>query len=214
MNVDTQAKKGRKYDQVISGARAVFMREGFEGASVDVIARDAGVSKATLYSYFPDKQRLFLEVLKQECAAQSEVDVLFEQSGLSVEEKLCVICRKLITFFLSDFGQEVFRVCVAEAQRFPELGRTFYESGPKTWGEKIAGFLRSPKARAVLDIEDAYLAADQLAQLCRTDLMVKVLFGVETNPTEAEIARVADEAVRTFLARYRRVPRSVEPSHQ
>lgn len=205
MNAEAQIKKGRKYDQVIAGARAVFMREGFEGASVDEIARDAGVSKATLYSYFPDKQHLFLEVLKQECAAQSEVDVLFEQTGLSVEEKLCVICRKLITFFISDFGQEVFRVCVGEASRFPELGRTFYESGPKTWAEKIAGFLRSPKAQAVLDIEDVYLAADQLAQLCRTDLLLKVLFGIETDPSPAEIERIVDEAVKTFLARYRRV---------
>ncbi|MEJ6390069.1 TetR/AcrR family transcriptional regulator [Gymnodinialimonas ulvae] len=209
MNVETQIKKGRKFDQVIAGARAVFMREGFEGASVDEIARDAGVSKATLYSYFPDKQHLFLEVLKLECDAQSEVEVLFEQTGLSIEEKLGVICKKLITFFLSDFGQDMFRVCVAEGKRFPELGVTFYESGPKHWGVKIAGFLSSDKARAVLDIEDPFLAADQLAQLCRTDLLLKVLFGIEKNPTDADIDRIVDEAVRTFLARYRRVPEAV-----
>lgn len=209
MNAELQIKKGRKYDQVIAGARAVFMREGFEGASVDEIARDAGVSKATLYSYFPDKQHLFLEVLKTECAAQSEVDVLFQQTGLTVEEKLGVICKKLITFFLSDFGQEVFRVCMAEATRFPELGRTFYESGPRNWNAKIAGFLRSEKAQAVLDIGDAELAADQLAQLCRTDLLLKVMFGVETDPKEADIDRVVDEAVKTFLARYRRAPKAM-----
>lgn len=209
MNAEMQIKKGRKYDQVIAGARAVFMREGFEGASVDEIARDAGVSKATLYSYFPDKQHLFLEVLKQECTAQSEVDVLFQQTGLTVEEKLGVICKKLITFFLSDFGQEVFRVCIAEATRFPVLGQTFYESGPKNWNAKIAGFLCSNKAQAVLDIEDAELAADQLAQLCRTDLLLKVMFGIETNPSQTDIDRVVDEAVKTFLARYRRTSKAV-----
>lgn len=204
MNAEAQIKKGRKYDQVIAGARAVFMREGFEGASVDEIARDAGVSKATLYSYFPDKQHLFLEVLKQECVAQSEVEMLFEQTGLSVEEKLRVICKKLITFLLSDFGQDMFRVCVAEAKRFPELGTTFYESGPRHWGDRIVSFLQSDKAQAVLDIKDVHMAADQLAQLCRTDLMLKVLFGIETDPDEAEIDRVAGEAVKTFLARYQR----------
>ncbi|QXT39918.1 TetR/AcrR family transcriptional regulator [Gymnodinialimonas ceratoperidinii] len=205
MNAELQPKKGRKYDQVIEGARAVFMREGFEGASVDEIARDAGVSKATLYSYFPDKQRLFLEVLKQGCTAQSEVEVLFEQPGLSVEEKLVVICKTLLTFFVSDFGQNMFRVCVAEAKRFPELGETFYDSGPKHWGEKIAGFLRSEQALAVLDIDDPLLAADQLAQLCRTDLMLKVMFGIESDPSEEELDRIVNEAVRTFLARYKRV---------
>jgi AcrR family transcriptional regulator len=204
MNAPAQIKKGRKFDQVIEGARTVFMREGYEGASVDEIARDAGVSKATLYSYFPDKQHLFLAVLQSECAQQSEVEFLEEGSDLSVEETLHVICKTLMTFILSDFGQDMFRVCVAEAQRFPELGRTFYDSGPKKWGRKIAVYLDSPRARAALDIEDTALAADQLAQLCRADLMLKVLFGIEKDPAEAEIDRIAAEAVKTFLARYRR----------
>jgi AcrR family transcriptional regulator len=205
MNVEAQLKKGRKFDQVIEGARSVFMREGYEGASVDEIARDAGVSKATLYSYFPDKQHLFLAVLETECAQQAEVEFLDEAGDLTVEDTLHVICKTLITFFLSRFGQDMFRVCVAEAQRFPELGRAFYDSGPKKWGRKIALYLDSPKAQAALRIEDSLLAADQLAQLCRADLMLKVLFGIQKDPSEDEIDRVAAEAVKTFLARYRRV---------
>jgi AcrR family transcriptional regulator len=193
MNADARIRKGRKFDQVI------------EGASVDEIARDAGVSKATLYSYFPDKQHLFLAVIETECAHQSEVEILLHSADQNVEETLRIICKTLITFFLSRFGQDMFRVCVAEAQRFPELGRTFYDSGPRKWGRKIAQYLDSPGARAVLEIEDSLLAADQLAQLCRADLMLKVLFGIEKDPPEAEIDRIAAEAVKTFLARYRRV---------
>jgi hypothetical protein len=99
----------------------------------------------------------------------------------------------------------MFRDCVAEAQRFPDLGRAFYDSGPRKWGRKIAQYLDSPRARIVLEIEDSALAADQLAQLCRADLMLKVLFGIEKDPSEAEIDRIASEAVKTFLARYRRL---------
>lgn len=204
MNVEIEIRKGRKFDQVIDGAKAVFMREGYEGASVDEIARDAGVSKATLYSYFPDKQHLFLAVLQSECEHQSEVEILMHSANQEVDETLRIICKTLITFFLSRFGMDMFRVCVAEAQRFPDLGRTFYESGPRKWSRKIAQYLDSPKARSFLDIEDSLLAADQLAQLCRADLTLKVLFGIEKNPQEAEVDRVADEAVKTFLARYRR----------
>ncbi|MEO0358739.1 MAG: TetR/AcrR family transcriptional regulator, partial [Pseudomonadota bacterium] len=58
----TTPKRGRKFDQVLDGALKVFMEHGFEGASVDEIARVAGVSKATLYSYFPDKAQLFSAV--------------------------------------------------------------------------------------------------------------------------------------------------------
>ena len=67
----TILRTGRKFDQVLKGARDVFMADGFEGASVDDIARAAGVSKATLYSYFPDKRLLFMEVARNECARQA-----------------------------------------------------------------------------------------------------------------------------------------------
>jgi len=70
--MDAEIKKGRKFDQVLDGARQIFMRDGFEGASVDDIARAAGVSKATLYSYFPDKRLLFSEVARLECNRQAE----------------------------------------------------------------------------------------------------------------------------------------------
>ena len=50
---------------------------------------------------------------------------------------------------------------------------------------------------------------EKLAQLCRTDLLLKVMFGIEKNPSEADIDRIVDEAVRTFLARYRRNPGAV-----
>ena len=71
MNIQTEtAPTGRKVSQVLDGARTVFLRDGFEGASVDDIARQAGVSKATLYNYFPDKRILFMEVAKAECVRQ------------------------------------------------------------------------------------------------------------------------------------------------
>ncbi len=204
MNAPAQIKKGRKFDQVVAGARDVFMREGYEGASVDVIARDAGVSKATLYSYFPDKQHLFLAVLSEECVQQSEVEIMMAEGTMSVPDTLRSICRELTGFVTSPFGQDMFRVCVAEAQRFPALGQAFYESGPKRWIAKIGDYLNSPKAQEVLDIQDPILAADQLAQLCRTDLLLKIMFGIEKRATEEDIERIADEAVKTFMARYAR----------
>ena len=66
-----QAPKGRKVEQVLAGAHDVFMAEGYEGANVDAIAKAAGVSKATLYSYFPDKKSLFAAVARAAAAGWS-----------------------------------------------------------------------------------------------------------------------------------------------
>lgn len=204
MNAEPQIKKGRKYDQVIAGARDVFMREGFEGASVDVIAKDAGVSKATLYSYFADKQQLFLAVLQMECNLQQRASMDIEFQQREVPDALHHIAASMLEFLLSDSGLSIFRVCVAEAQRFPELGRAFYETGPRTALAQVAGYLQTDKARAALDIDDPLRAADLFMQLCRTDLMLRRLMGVSPVPTQAEIDAVAAEAVKTFVARYGR----------
>lgn len=197
-----QIKKGRKYDQVVGGARDVFLREGYEGASVDAISKAAGVSKATLYSYFPDKKLLFLEVAITECLRQAETARIRADAGQSVEDTLLDVAQRVTGFMLSDFGQQVFRIAVAEGARFPELGRAFFQSGPARARQHLAEYLAEAVGRGELAIDDCELAADQFVELCRVDLFYRLLFNVKTDVTEAEITRVINGAIDTFLARY------------
>ena len=93
-------KRGRKYDQVLAGARSVFLADGFEGASVDDIARAAGVSKATLYSYFPDKRLLFMEVAKGECKRQADEALQVMNLNAPPEIVLHEAARRMVGFVL------------------------------------------------------------------------------------------------------------------
>ncbi|SNS57085.1 transcriptional regulator, TetR family [[Luteovulum] sphaeroides subsp. megalophilum] len=196
------ARKGRKMPQVLEGARTIFLRDGFEGASVDDIARAAGVSKATLYSYFPDKRLLFLEVAKAECLRQSEEAVALITADLAPRAVLTLAATRIVAFVLSDFGIRTYRICVAEADRFPELGHEFYESGPALVRQRIVDYLAQAVGRGELAIDDLELAADQFAELCKADLFNRIVFGVGSTVSEAERQKVAQGAVEMFLARY------------
>jgi AcrR family transcriptional regulator len=202
MNIAEKVKKGRKFDQVLEGAREVFLADGFEGASVDTIARAAGVSKATLYSYFPDKRLLFMEVAKTECCRQADEAVELIDSTAAPKVVLTEAATRMLNFFLSDFGMRVFRICVAESDRFPELGREFYESGPALVRQRMVDYLREAAGRGELRIDDFDLAADQFAELCKADLFPRIIFGVGSIFSEADRKRVIDGAVGMFLARY------------
>lgn len=197
-----EPKRGRKFDQVLAGARQVFLCDGFEGASVDEIARAAGVSKATLYSYFPDKRMLFMEVARTECARQAEqaVDTIDMDAG--VAQVLQNIGAEIVAFITSRFGKRIFRTCVGESDRFPELGREFYESGPKLVRDRIVAYFEVAVGRGELQIDDLTLAADQFHELCKADLFPRVVFNVNEEFTDAERKRVVDGAVAMFLARY------------
>ncbi|MBS0123366.1 TetR/AcrR family transcriptional regulator [Thetidibacter halocola] len=202
MTAEALVRKGRKFDQVLDGAREVFLRDGFEGASVDDIARQAGVSKATLYSYFPDKRLLFMEVARAQCQHQADEALASFDLTRPPREALTRVAHTFLGFIFSDMGQRIFRMCVAESDRFPELGRNFYESGPMVMRRALTSYLTAAVARGELRIDDMALAADQFAELCKADLWPKLIFGLKTRFTEAEIDRIVDGAVETFMARY------------
>lgn len=203
MNMHAEpVKLGRKHAQVLEGARTVFLRDGFEGASVDDIARSASVSKATLYSYFPDKRILFMEVAKSECLRQESATDEMIAMNAPPAEALKSAALRMMGLFLSPFGRNVFRVCVAESERFPELGREFWESGPARVRAKMIAYFQQSIDRGELQIDDCDLAADQFAELCKADLFPKLMFGIQEDFSEDEIERVADGAVATFMARY------------
>ncbi|NDV98450.1 TetR/AcrR family transcriptional regulator [Salipiger sp. PrR002] len=195
-------RRGRKFEQVLDGARAIFLRDGFEGANVDEIAKAAGVSKATLYSYFPDKRLLFMEMASRQCALQSESAMTTIDPGQPPAVVLPLVARSFLDFVLSDTGQRIFRICIAEADRFPDLGRQFYQTGPMFMHRKLTGYLEAARARGELKVEDIELAADQFTELCKAGIWIRAVFGVAARPGPAEITRVADGAVATFLARY------------
>jgi AcrR family transcriptional regulator len=202
MSTQAAIRKGRKYDQVLEGARKVFMADGFEGASVDDIARAAKVSKATLYSYFPDKRLLFMEVATTECCRQSDQAPQDIDMTGPPQQVLDRVGRIFLRFITSKFGQEIFRLCVAEGDRFPDFAHAFYESGPMMMQRKLIGYFREAIERGELQIDDLDLAASQFAELCKADLWMQLVFGVSKNHSESDIDRVITGAVDTFLARY------------
>ncbi len=197
-----EPKKGRKYDQVLEGARHVFLSDGFEGASVDDIAKAAGVSKATLYSYFPDKRFLFMQVAKTECARQAEHAIETINMDAPVRQVLCDIALEMMEFITSQFGKRIFRICVGESDRFPELGREFYESGPMMVRNRLVEYFQKAVAKGELQITDFELAADQFHELCKADLFPRMVFNMTEEFSMDEKMRVVDGAVEMFMARY------------
>lgn len=197
-----QIRKGRKFDQVLEGARTVFIKDGFEGASVDDISRTAGVSKATLYNYFPDKRLLFAEVARLESLRQAEQTMASIDRALPPREVLSTIGRRIIEYLTSDLGRNTISLCAAESGRFPELGRLFYESGPGLVREKLSEYLTEAVENGYLEISDPLLAADQFSELCKARIFPCILCGVQTEFSQQELDHILEDAVGMFLAYY------------
>lgn len=197
-----QAPKGRKVEQVLAGAHEVFMAQGYEGANVDAIAKAAGVSKATLYSYFPDKRALFAAVAQAACEEQTRLALSFADEDGTFSEQLYKGCRSFMEFMYSPFGVQMFRTVIAESARFPEFGRQFWETGPGMAHTEMVAMFKVAQAEGHLKIDDFELAAETLTELCKTYIHPRFLLGVIDTVEPEDIDRIAHHAVDVFMARY------------
>src|SRR3546814_462633 len=96
------------------------------------------------------------------------------------------------------------RTVTAEAERFPELGRAFFETGPKCWAGSFEDYLRAQDARGRLRIPDPTLAAKFLVSSLKDPLHMRRMLGVQTTVSEAEIAAHVDNVIDAFLKHYKR----------
>jgi AcrR family transcriptional regulator len=206
----TRSERGeQKLAQILEGARAVFLADGYEGASVDDIARAAGISKATLYRHFPDKTALFSAVLSQECRAQAMLHPELCYHDRPIREFLVDLARDVLNFSLGEFGQSIFRIAVAETARFPHIGRTFYDTGSEMNRIRLAPALMMATRRGELVDLDPDYAAHVFYGICKADLFHRRLFQIGDTPSEAEIESHALRAVDTFMRAFGASPARV-----
>ena len=196
-------EESAKRRQIIAGARALFLAQGFYGASMDAIARKAGVSKGTLYVYFESKEQLFEAIVEDERGAQAEQIFALDADNHNVGAVLTSLGVAYARFLCQPAAASALRTVIAIAERMPELGRKFYEFGPKCGIERLQAYLTAQCEAGVLVVDDCELAAAQFLDSCQSTMFKPVMFGAGEPPTEARVQKVVGTAVKTFLAAYK-----------
>jgi AcrR family transcriptional regulator len=192
-----------KRRQITDGARQVFMAQGFDAASMGEIARAAGVSKGTLYVYFKSKEDLFEAIVGRQCKAQAEQIFNLDPEDHDVEGVLTRLGVAFVQFLCRPGAAPPFRTVIAIAERMPELGRRFYETGPAYGIAHLQAYLEAQVAAGVLKVEDCEVAAAQFIDSSMATMFKPILFNFGTEPTLERIQHVVRIAVRTFLAAYK-----------
>src|ERR1051326_4815694 len=150
---------------VVRGARRAFLAAGFGAVSMDAIAREAGVSKATVYAHFGSKEALFgamvADVSRQRFAGFS----ILELDPCDIGASLTAIAQRFLDLLLSPEAIAVNRIIIAEVTRFPVLGQVFWQAGPEHLRVEVEAFLRRAAEAGSLAIGDGRLAAGPVLSL-------------------------------------------------
>lgn len=187
---------------VLRAALRLFLEQGFGATSMDAIAREAGVSKATLYAHVKSKEELF-SVITATCAQQLVATQTAFEHESDIRTALLRFARAHVALLLSPEGAAMYRIVIAEAPRFPELGRAFYENGPAVRLTALARYLQEADAQGVLKIDNAPLAANEFVAIIGGMLHLRAMLGHAGEVTAAEQETMVEHAVDTFLRAYR-----------
>jgi len=202
-----QTRTLSKHRKIAQAAAEVFVAKGYPTASVDEIALRAGVSKQTVYKHFGSKENLFLVVTT--AATDGITNLLAAQLEASrgqttdVVAELTTFARILGRLVLEPEMMALRRLVMTELVRFPELGRSWYRHGPGRVVEQLSRRFRELTEEGYLGVHDPQQAAEYFNWLVLAPPQNKILFGAVESFTEAEIDKMASDAVQVFLAAYR-----------
>jgi TetR/AcrR family transcriptional repressor of mexJK operon len=179
-------------------ATALFLERGYAGATMDDVAAAAAVSKQTVYSHFHSKEALFADLVLGNTARVDEfigrIDELIDGGG-DLRSGLEALARAYLGFVVRPEAVRLRRLVIAEAVRFPELARTYYERVPE---RVYAALARALERR--LDLDDPILAAHHLVWLVLGTPLDEALLAPSSSPPDNPW--IARQAVRVFLAAY------------
>ena len=142
----TEVRAGGKVESILAAATRTFLAGGFGAVSMDTIAREAGVSKATVYAHFAGKEDLFGAMVGRVCERYFETFSARELDPADVRASLTTLGRRFLDLVLSPDAIAVHRIIVAEVTRFPALGEVFWRAGPERTLRQIEAFMRRAAA--------------------------------------------------------------------
>jgi TetR/AcrR family transcriptional regulator, mexJK operon transcriptional repressor len=206
-----EGRSARKRRAIIEAATTLFLRNGYQGTSMDEIAASAAVSKQTVYKHFSDKEGLFTEII---LGTTNRTDEMFNARMLALkdtddlEKDLLDLARRHVTSVVRPEVMRLRRLVVGETDRFPELGRAYWERGPGRVLATLTSCFERLSERGLLKLTDPARAAAHFAYLVLSAPLDQAMFGRgEESLTEKDLNDHADEGVRVFLAAYAHAPR-------
>lgn len=200
-----------KYRQILDSARALFLNHGFDTTSMDAIARDAGVSKATLYVHFDDKDDLLLALVNEECRRFGPKTLWRNHGGkIDLRKELHAIGTTFLEAFLDPRGLAMHRLITSCASRYPRVAEVFMKSGPERCDAEVAAFLRAAQAQGLVDIPDINMAATQFLSLVQGKEILKWALSMKA-PSPVRHRALIENGINVFLAAYGRRPAAAKP---
>lgn len=206
MSEPSKPKPGRPRDpermrRVIEAAEQQFLEQGFERTSMEAVAKASGVSKMTIYAYFPTKKALFEATIGQRIDAAFDFQSDTELPPTNPRAALSQIGRHFLALIRADDVIRKQRILFAEAGVQPDACSAFFNQGPRNLVARVRDYLNGAVAAGCLKPHDTEAGADQFLSVFLGADHIKAMLGLG-KPTAEQDERLLERNVAMFLRAY------------
>ncbi len=189
---------------ILEAAKSLFAAQGFEGTSMDAVAKAAAVSKLTVYSHFGDKDALFKAAVEAKCEEQLPAAMFRVPVGTPIRDALLAIARGFHGLVHSAESLSLHRMMISNAGQDAHLVELFFEAGPRKTLSGFEQFLHQAIAAKQLDIPEPARAAQHFFCLLKGIGHMRQLCGCAKPVPRKEVNAHIDSVVDLFLRAYGR----------
>lgn len=199
--------RAEKRQFILERALEVFVAHGYVGATTDQLAAAASISKQTLYKEFGDKEGVFAALIHFAC---DRVDDPFAslvehmRTVASAEVAIELMAVQFTRSIMTPYVQQLRRLVIAEATRFPHLGMAYWEGGFLRVLDSVRRCLEILDERDLLAVHDTRFAAQHFAGMLLWIPGNQTMFAAALPLEEDELNRIVAAGSAAFLRAYRR----------
>ena len=190
----------------LDAALQLFAAQGYSGTTMDQVAEAAGLTKPTLYQYFPSKEALFARMMLEK--RDTMLAGFATPEGGGMVEQLHAFAWRYADTVMQPMMLSLARLILAEVQRFPEIGRAYQAAGPDQLLAALIAFLEGQRAAGRLQFQDAELAAEDLWGLILSAPRTQALYRPDLYQSRETLARYVTNGLQVFLRAYSTEPKA------
>ena len=199
--VKQRSKNEAKRQQILDAAIDLFIEQGFVATSMDLIAKNADVSKQTVYSHFGNKDDLFSASVECKCESLKLVDLSLHNLS-DPQAVLLKLAKNFTDFLTSKEACAMHKICVFESSAYPQVSDIFYQAGPLSVTNKVTELMINLHQEKILTIENPRHAALQFLNMMKGELWTQIEFNTKERISPEEVDVYLKDSVDFFIRGY------------
>lgn len=199
--VNKRSKNEVKRQQILEAAVSLFTEQGYAATSMDFIAKNADVSKQTIYSHFGSKDELFSASVEYKCESLQILDLSLHDLS-DPQTILFKLAQNFTDFITSKEACAVHKICVFESTTYPQVSEMFYKAGPLRVTHEVTLLMAKLHQQKILDIENPKQAALQFLNMMKGELWTQTEFNIKDRISSEEVEKYLRDSVAFFIRGY------------